>query len=96
MLFMACNYHKPPFPDINNIPSSYNSNKRGETSNWYHSMITTKEIISIFPLWTFHLFVAKFQQHLHMVYIIYFWVDIIPKLVIAATNVATEPRVPIG
>ena len=28
-----------------------------------------KEIISIFPLWTFHLHVATFQQHLHMEYI---------------------------
>jgi hypothetical protein len=29
----------------------------------------TKEIISIFPLWTFHLYVATFQQHLQMEYI---------------------------
>ena len=28
----------------------------------------TKEMISIFPLWTFHLFVATFQQHLHMIW----------------------------
>jgi hypothetical protein len=28
-----------------------------------------KEIISIFSLWTFHLYVATFQQHLHMEYI---------------------------
>ena len=27
----------------------------------------TKEMISMFPLWTFHLFVATFQQHLHMI-----------------------------
>jgi hypothetical protein len=26
-------------------------------------------MISIFPLWTFHLYVAAFQQHLHMEYI---------------------------
>jgi hypothetical protein len=26
-------------------------------------------MISIFPLWTFHLYVATFQQHLHMEYI---------------------------
>jgi len=25
-----------------------------------------KEMISIFPLWTFHLYGAPFQQHLHM------------------------------
>ena len=29
----------------------------------------TSEMISIFPLWTFHLYVATFQQHLHMEYI---------------------------
>ena len=27
---------------------------------------TTKELISIFPLWIFHLYVATFQQHLHI------------------------------
>jgi hypothetical protein len=26
-------------------------------------------MISIFPLWTFHLYVATFQQHLHMEYV---------------------------
>jgi hypothetical protein len=31
--------------------------------------LTTKEMISIFPLWTFHLYVAIFQQHLYMDYI---------------------------
>jgi hypothetical protein len=30
---------------------------------------TTKEMISIFPLRTFHLYVATLQQHLHMEYI---------------------------
>jgi len=29
----------------------------------------TKEMISILPLWTFLLYVALFQQHLHMNYI---------------------------
>jgi hypothetical protein len=29
----------------------------------------TKEMISIFLLGTFHLYVATFQQHLHMEYI---------------------------
>ena len=29
----------------------------------------TKEIISIFPLWTFYLYVGTFQQHLHMEYL---------------------------
>jgi hypothetical protein len=30
---------------------------------------TTTEIISVFPLWTFHSYVATFQQHPHMEYI---------------------------
>ena len=34
----------------------------------YERSFTTKETISIFPLWTFHLYVATFQQHLHMEY----------------------------
>jgi hypothetical protein len=42
---------------------------------------TTKKIISIFPLWTFHLYVAAFQQHLHMEYIYLSWYDI-PELVV--------------
>jgi hypothetical protein len=29
----------------------------------------TKEIIPIFPLWTFYLYVGTFQQHLHMEYL---------------------------
>jgi len=33
---------------------------------------TTKEMISIFPLLTFNLCVATFQQHLYMVYAIIF------------------------
>ena len=41
----------------------------------------TKEMISIFPLWTFYLFVAKFKQKLHMKYISLSWYDI-PKLVV--------------
>ena len=38
-------------------------------------------MISIFQLWTFHLYVATFQQHLHMEYISLRWYDI-PDLVI--------------
>ena len=38
-------------------------------------------MISIFPLWTFHLYVATFQQHLHMEYIYLSWYDI-PELVV--------------
>jgi hypothetical protein len=36
---------------------------------------------SIFPLWTFHLYVVTFQQHLHMEYISLRWYDI-PELVV--------------
>jgi hypothetical protein len=43
---------------------------------------TTKEMISIFPLWTFHLCVATFQKHLHMEYISLSWYDI-PELVVS-------------
>ena len=32
--------------------------------------------VSIFPLWTFHLYVATFQQHLHMEHISLSWYDI--------------------
>ena len=32
--------------------------------NWRN--FTTKKMLSIFPLWTFHLYVATFQYHLHM------------------------------
>ena len=43
-------------------------------SNLIVIYITTKEMISILPLWTFHLYVATFQQHLHVEYI-YFSID---------------------
>jgi hypothetical protein len=61
-------------------------------------------MITIFPLWTFHLYVATFQQYLHMEYISISWSDI-PELVVsvriswkrvAANRETTEPRVPIG
>jgi hypothetical protein len=42
---------------------------------------TTKEMISISPLWTFHLYVAIFQQHLHMEFISLSWYDI-PEFVV--------------
>jgi hypothetical protein len=38
-------------------------------------------MISTFPLWTFHLYVATSQQHLHMEYISVSWSDI-PEIVI--------------
>ena len=34
---------------------------------------TTKEMISIFPIWTFHVYLATFQHHLHMEYISLSW-----------------------
>jgi hypothetical protein len=61
-------------------------------------------MITIFQLWTFHLYVATFQQYLHMEYISISWSDI-PELVVsvriswkrvAANRETTEPRVPIG
>jgi hypothetical protein len=60
---------------------------------------TTKEMISIFPLWTLQLYVATFQQHLHMEYISLSWYAI-PELVVpirvAANKEATESRIPLG
>jgi len=47
----------------------------------YRWNFTTKEIISMFPLWTFHLYVVSFHQHLHMGYISLSWCDI-PELVV--------------
>ena len=38
-------------------------------------------MISIFPLWTFHLYVTTFQYRLHMEYISLSWYDI-PELVV--------------
>jgi len=46
-----------------------------------HRNFTTKEMISIFPLWTFHLDLATFQHHLHMEYTMFSWYEI-PDLVI--------------
>jgi hypothetical protein len=38
-------------------------------------------MISIFPLSNFNLYIATFQQHLHMEYIFLSWCDI-PELVV--------------
>jgi hypothetical protein len=48
------------------------------------SFRTTKEMVLIFPLWTFQLYVTKFQQHPHMEYISLSWYDI-PDLVVPIT-----------
>ena len=45
------------------------------------SKFSTKKMISIFPLWTFHSYVATFQQHLHMEYISLSWYDITEPVV---------------
>jgi hypothetical protein len=45
----------------------------------YERNFTTKEMS--FPLWTFHLYVETFQQHLHIEYISLSWSDI-PELVV--------------
>jgi len=48
--------------------------------------LTIKEMISIFLLWTFHLYVATFQQHLHMEYISLSWYDILELVVPVRTS----------
>jgi len=40
-----------------------------ESDRRLRTKLYDKEMISIFPLWTFHLYVAIFQQPLHMEYI---------------------------
>ena len=52
-------------------------------------------MISIFPLWTFHLYVATFQQHLHMVYIYLSWSDI-PELVVLLDRGLLLTRTPLN
>jgi hypothetical protein len=61
-------------------------------------------MISIFLLWTFHLYVAPFQQHMQLEYTSLRWEDI-PELVAPimisliedpANTEATETRVPFG
>jgi hypothetical protein len=51
--------------------------------------ISTKEITSNFTLWRFHLYVAIFQQHLHMDYMSLSWSDI-PQLVDPIVNSLIE------
>ena len=53
-----------------------------DNEGWIGRICTTKEMISIFPLWIFNLYVATFQQHLHMEYISLSWFDI-PELMVA-------------
>jgi hypothetical protein len=48
-----------------------------------------KEMISIFPLWTFHFYLATFQQHLHMEYISLSWYNIL-ELVVPIRNPLIE------
>jgi hypothetical protein len=61
-----------------------------------------KRWFKLFPLWTFHVYVATFQQHLHMGYISLSWYNI-PELVVpirisqrvTANKEATEQMVPL-
>ena len=53
-----------------------------DNEGWIGRICTTKEMISIFPLWIFNLYVATFQQHLYMEYISLSWFDI-PELMVA-------------
>jgi hypothetical protein len=46
-------------------------------------------MISIFPLWTFHFYVATFQHDLHMKYISLRWYDI-PELVVVSSSCSTS------
>jgi len=48
-----------------------------------------RTMISIFQLGTFHLYVAAFQQHLHMEYISLSWYDI-PELLVHIRNSLIE------
>jgi len=66
-------------------------------------MTKDREMISIFPLWTFHLYIATLQQHLHGVSIsqlIWYssahgsYHDFFDS--VAANKEATEPMVPRG
>ena len=61
-------------------------------------------MISIFPLWTFHLYVETFQQHQRIEYI-YLSLSDIPELLVpiriswksgGASKEAIEPRDPSG
>jgi hypothetical protein len=45
-------------------PMTYNSKLTVRTG--YERNFTTEELIKMFTLWTFHLYVATFQQHMHM------------------------------
>ena len=64
----------------------------------------TKGIISIVLLYTFNLYVAKFQKYIYMEYISPSWSDIpelvvpimIPWYMVGTTKGATEQRVPSG
>ena len=51
--------------------------------------VTTREMITIFPLWTFHLYITMFQKHLHMEYISLSWCNI-PNLCFCQYKVSTN------
>ena len=70
----------------------------------YTSELYNKRYDFNFLMWTLHLYIARFQQHLHMEYISLSWYDI-PELVVhirislidvAANKEATEPMAPLN
>ena len=60
------------------IPVSYQ--KLPKMVGWERTY-AEKNYGSLFPLWTFHLYIVTFKQHLHMEYIFVSWYDI-PELVV--------------
>jgi hypothetical protein len=94
----------PIEPEIKDIIHILTYTSKSTERGGYERHFTTKEMISIFPLWSFHLYVATFQQDWHMEYISVRWYDI-PDLVApirmsliedSANKEATETRVPFG
>ena len=71
-----------------------------DSEGWLKNF-ATKEMISIFPLWTFYFDIATFQQHLYMEYIYLIWYDIsefdVPIMIfligVPANKDNPEPRV---
>ena len=75
-----------------------------DSDDWLRTNFATEEMISIFPLWTFLLYIATFHQLLHMEYVALLWFDI-PEFVVhirisliygSANKDATELSVPSG
>jgi hypothetical protein len=63
------------------LDEKYQNKSKHQLKGGQEQNFTTKEMISMFPLWTFHSYVATFQQHLHMEYISLSWYDILELVV---------------